>query len=65
VHIRDLVIEPLHDPDKVLIRWHTYAPLTDGSVYENDLVGIFSFHLNGKIRHLVEYLNPAKVNIQP
>jgi ketosteroid isomerase-like protein len=63
VNIRDLVIDALLDPDRVLVRWHTYAPLVNGDVYENDLVGIFEFDLDGRVRHLTEYLNPDRINI--
>jgi ketosteroid isomerase-like protein len=63
INIQDLLIDPLHDPDRVLVRWHTYAPLTNGEIYENDLIGIFEFNAEGRVRHLVEYLNPTRVNI--
>lgn len=65
IHIRDLRIEPLADPDRVLVRWHTHAPLRDGGLYENDLVGLFAFAADGRIAHLTEYLNPLNVNIAP
>ncbi|GAB7044730.1 MULTISPECIES: nuclear transport factor 2 family protein [Catenuloplanes] len=63
INIRDLVIDPLHDPDRVLVRWHTHAPLTNGETYENDLIGVFEFDADGRIRHLTEYLDPTRVNI--
>jgi ketosteroid isomerase-like protein len=63
VNIQDLVIDPLHDPDRVLVRWHTYAPLVNGDIYENDLIGVFEFDADGRVRHLTEYLDPSRINI--
>lgn len=65
IRIQDLRIDPLADPDRVLVRWHTHGPLKNGGLYENDLVGVFEFGEDGSISHLTEYLNPQKVNIQP
>jgi ketosteroid isomerase-like protein len=65
IHIRDLRIDPLADPGRVLVRWHTHAPLKSGDVYENDLVAVFEFGADGRIAHLTEYFNPQKINIQP
>lgn len=65
IHIQDLRIDPLADPNRVLVQWHTHAPLVNGDLYENDLVGVFEFGDDGGITHLTEYLNPQKVNIHP
>lgn len=65
IRIQDLHVDPLEDPHRVLVRWHTHGPLRNGGLYENDLVGIFEFGDDGRISHLTEYLNPQKVNIQP
>lgn len=65
INIQDLRIDPLADPDQVLVRWHTHGPLKNGDVYENDLVAVFAFAADGRIAHLTEYFNPLKINIQP
>ncbi|WP_158674726.1 nuclear transport factor 2 family protein [Streptomyces hoynatensis] len=65
IHIQDLRVDPLNDPNRVLVRWHTHGPLKNGGLYENDLVGVFEFGEDGRITHLTEYLNPQKVNIHP
>lgn len=65
IDIRDLRIDPLADPDRVLVRWHTHGPLKNGDVYENDLVAVFRFAADGRIARLTEYFNPLKINIQP
>lgn len=63
IHIQQLRIDPLLDPNRFLVRWHTYAPLVNGGLYENDLVGVYEFAGDGKIHRLTEYLNPLKINI--
>lgn len=65
IRIQDLRIEPLADPGRLLVRWHTYGPLKNGDLYENDLVAVFEFGADGRIAHLTEYFNPLKINIQP
>jgi len=65
IHIQQLRIDPLADPNRVLVRWHTHAPLKNGDLYENDLVAIFEFGPDGRITQLTEYLNPQNVNIRP
>jgi ketosteroid isomerase-like protein len=63
IHIQRLRIDPLLDPDRFLVRWHTHAPLVNGGLYENDLVGVYEFAEDGRIRRLTEYLNPLNINI--
>jgi ketosteroid isomerase-like protein len=65
IHIQNLRVDPLDDPNRVLVRWRTHGPLVSGGLYENDLLGIFEFDAEGRIAHLTEYLNPQKVNIRP
>ncbi|GAA2083679.1 nuclear transport factor 2 family protein [Actinomadura alba] len=57
--IHDLRVEALHDPTRVLARWHTHADLTDGSTYDNDLIGLFEFNDDGTLRLLTEYFDPT------
>lgn len=62
IRIRDLRISALDDPDRVLVQWHTVAPLRNGNVYENELIGVFEFNDDGKVQKLTEYLDPTRVN---
>jgi ketosteroid isomerase-like protein len=57
--IQDLRIDPLHDPKRVLARWHTRAELTAGGTYDNDLIGVFEFDDDGTLRLLTEYFDPT------
>lgn len=63
IGIRDLRISALDDPDRVLVQWHTVASLRNGQVYDNELIGVFEFTEDGKVRKLTEYLDPTRVNI--
>lgn len=57
--IRELRIDALHDPTRVLARWHTHAGLVAGGTYDNDLIGLFEFDDNGALRLLTEYFDPT------
>ena len=57
--IRELRIDPLHDPTRVLARWHTHTDLVVGGTYDNDLIGLFEFDDLGAIRLLTEYFDPT------
>jgi ketosteroid isomerase-like protein len=59
LQILNLTIDPLLDPDRVLARWHTRAELAAGGEYNNDLIGLFEFNLDGTIRHFTEYFDPT------
>jgi uncharacterized protein len=52
-------IDALQDANRVLARWHTHAELTDGTTYDNDLIGLFEFDGDGRVRLLTEYFDPA------
>lgn len=60
--ILDLRVDALHDPNRILARWHTHADLTNGGTYDNDLIGLFEFNHNGTLRLLTEYFNPSAFN---
>jgi NAD(P)-dependent dehydrogenase (short-subunit alcohol dehydrogenase family)/ketosteroid isomerase-like protein len=57
--IVDRRIDALRDPNRVLARWHTHAELSDGTTYDNDLIGLFEFDDDGKLRLLTEYFDPT------
>lgn len=59
LEIRDLRIDALRDPARVLARWHTHADLVDGGTYDNDLIGVFEFDDDGALRLLTEYFDPT------
>jgi uncharacterized protein len=59
LEIRELRIDALHDPARVLARWHTHADLVDGGTYDNDLIGLFEFDDDGALRLLTEYFDPT------
>ncbi|MFG1711004.1 nuclear transport factor 2 family protein [Nonomuraea sp. M3C6] len=57
--ILDLQVDALHDPNRVLARWHTHADLADGGTYDNDLIGLFEFNDDGALHRLTEYFDPT------
>jgi ketosteroid isomerase-like protein len=59
LEIRDLRVDGLDDPTRVLARWHTHADLVAGGVYDNELIGLFEFDDHGKLRLLTEYFDPT------
>jgi hypothetical protein len=43
----------------VLARWHPHAEFTAGGIYDNEVIGLFEFDGDGKIRLFTEYFDPA------
>ena len=55
-------IEPLADPNRVMVRWGVDIELTgQASNYQNELIGTFEFK-DGKVIQFYEYFNPLEFN---
>lgn len=53
-------IEPLANPNKVLVRWGVDIELKGKTKhYQNELIGLFEFE-DGKVKTFTEYFNPLR-----
>ena len=54
----DATIYPMFDPHDVVAQWYTRAQLVAGGIYASEVMGLFRFADDGKIREVTEYFNP-------
>jgi ketosteroid isomerase-like protein len=54
----DATIYPMLDPNTVVAQWYTRAELVGGGAYSGEVMGMFTFGDDGKLREVTEYFNP-------